>query len=138
MRYVALIVLLLPLAGCGSAEGNYPQPSSSPVSANITTCDGYGLFLQNQLNDVQVVDLSQGVEPISAQDDYVAASPTLQALIAKWDVDEQAFEDNNMSNETTGPAVEKTDRRLAAEGQAIESWCGAHAGVNPGEVTYSP
>jgi hypothetical protein len=40
------------------------------------------------------------------------------------------FYANNGNNETTGPAVEKTDRLITEYGNQIEAWCAANADVN--------
>ena len=56
--------------------------------------------------------------------------PVLQAPVNKWDGQVQGFYANNETDETTGPAVEKTDRLVSEYGSQMEAWCVANAGVN--------
>jgi hypothetical protein len=132
-----LVVAVLALTACSSAasDSSPAAPSSGPnpvAQANTNTCNAFGQFLQgiatNTANDVSVVDTATGTNGVTYQD--TPASPALQALVNKWDDQVQNFYANNQSNETTGAAVEKTDRLVTEYGNQIEAWCAANAGVN--------
>lgn len=136
MRYL-FVLAVLALAGCSSAASSPPPPvpSSAPnpvAQANTNTCNAFGQFLQgiatNTANDASVVNSADGGNGVTYQD--TPASPALQALVNKWDDQVQAFYANNGNNETTGPAVEKTDRLITEYGNQIEAWCAANADVS--------
>jgi hypothetical protein len=136
VKYLLFIVVLA-LAACSSAASSPPPPARSsapnPVAqANTNTCNTFGQFLQgiatNTANDVSVVDTATGTNGVTYQD--TPASSVLQALVNKWDDQVQDFYANNGINETTGSAVEKTDRLVTKYGNQIEAWCATNAGVN--------
>jgi hypothetical protein len=141
-----LVIAVLALAACSSAASNPPPPASSsapnPVArANTNTCNAFGQFLQgiatNTANDVSVVDAATGTHGVTYE--VTPASPALEALVNKWDDQVQDFYANNGSNETTGPAVEKTDHLVTDYGNQIETWCAANAGVNlAGDGSINP
>ena len=146
----AAILVALMVTGCGSAavttSSQPPSSAADPYAqaqaqANVNTCNAFGNFLlgipTNTANDVSVVDAATGTNGVTYQ--VTPASPALQALVNKWDDQVQDFYANNGNNETTGPAVEKTDRLVTEYGNQIEAWCAAHAGVNlSGDGSTSP
>jgi hypothetical protein len=143
MRLSRLGVIVLVsglLMGCSSAGSPSGEPSGiadqSPVyQQDVQTCNAFGEYLLNEVNDVAVYDDANGGNGITVLDP--AVSPALQALVNKWDAEVNDWYDNNGNNETTGPAVEKTDHLVTEYGNQIEAWCSAHAGVNLAEIQPS-
>lgn len=150
MRRVLAVLALLAVAGCGSgaAAGTPSSAAGAPSAAgspsanpyvqaqqqeNVKTCNTFGDYLlgipsNSGPTDVAVVDAATGTNGVTYQ--VTPASPALQALVNKWDDQVQNFYDNNGNNETSGPAVEKTDRLVTDYGNQIEAWCATNAGVN--------
>jgi hypothetical protein len=134
-------VTALALAACGSSggspSGGSPSGEASSIAdqspvyqQDVQTCNEFGAFLMNEINDVPVYDDANGGNGITVLDPEV--SPALQALVNEWfnnyevatgGVPNPGFAG---ANETTAQA----NHRVITYTTAIVAWCSAHADVN--------
>lgn len=142
MRYIALIVLMLALAACGSSAGSPAAGSpsglpsgmadESPVyQQDVQTCNEFGAFLMDETggNAVPVYDDANGGNGVTSI--APAVSPALQTLVNKWwDNYEVAEGIPPGVGFATNQSPSKASHLATVYTNAIIVWCGAHAGVN--------
>jgi hypothetical protein len=134
--FTALVLTAILAAGCSSSASTsaagQPSAAGSPsaltpyqsaqAQENAKTCTVFGEFLEGWTSDdgptdAEVVDAAQGTNGVTNA--VTPASQALQNLVNQWDNQLGNFYANQGNNDTTGPAVEKTDHLVGVYGNQI-------------------
>lgn len=122
MRYIALIMLVLVLAACGSSSS---ASTSDPYSGgNTQTCTAYAAGE----SDTAVVNDSQGIaNPLNPDYAPNPADPRLQKRVATWASDQDRFSATQSDPSQQNSAQATADQRaMTTADNAVDDWCSAH------------